>query len=711
MPKILTISQLYKYTAAKFVVYLGILKNLLLDYMNNLLKTALTAIISLSVIAGCSKSSEKTPTPDQKDFTIEQTDLTQGSFGVKITPRDNEATYYFNLITKAEFNSLYSNDSDKLTQAYKAWFEQIAEANDLALEDLLTEALQSGMQNYPYTALTPETEYVFFVYGLDVYGNTTTDVDYYEFKTPKAEINHNTKFTITPTEVGSTYFVVDIEPDDPDVFYWYDIMPSSDYEEYCASDPSNIPSFVNTFLTSLKSENDTFSAMTEAEFVSTITKRGKTTYDTALSEVANSLLPEYDYYVFAIGVANDGSFTTEPTVIKVRTAETPRNEYIIKTSSTTDISYNADIYAKYSEAFAVMLERAVYFEGETDEQMVADLLAANGGDLTQYLQADRAKVEFTNLIPNEDYYLFIFACNTDGTPKTGSKANIQKVAVKTNAAVATGAEYTINIFGISKTSAKVNITGNDAATDQTFLMNIISKENYDKITASASESEALRKDMDDLIDRSLEEWNKSHAKLDRKEYLSRLLPNESQLGTGTSVTMDGLTSGTTYYIYVIGIKADGTYTTEPFKKDFTTIADKLSKISLSCGLTASMYEEFKPNQTCYRVTCMGMPFSSTKAVYGKFFQDTDEWAGKSGDEIKELLLKETPGTYGTWYYGDWFNMGIKLYTYAIGVDTDGVPTDIWYMSHTSKAESGVGDSGVSKEITPDETKTLTVTRE
>ncbi len=678
--------------------------------MNHLLKLAFTLATTLGILAGCKKSNE-TPAPELDSFTIEQTDLTQGSFGVKVTPRDNESTYYFNLITKSSFKSLYGEDSEKLTQAYKAWFEQIAEANELALEDLLTEALQSGMQNYPYTALTPETDYVFFVYGLDIYGNTTTDVEYYEFTTPKAELNPNAGFTITPTEIGSTYFIVDIEPDDPDIFYWYDVIPASDYEEYCASDPANIPSFVNTFLTSLKSENDTFSAMTEAEFVATITKRGKTTYDTALSEAANSLLPEYDYYVFAIGVANDGSFTTNPEVVKVRTGETPKNEYVIKSSTVTDISYNADIYAKYSEAFAVMLERAVYFEGETDEQMVADLLAANGGDLTQFLQADRAKVEFTSLIPDEDYYLFIFACNTDGTPKTGSKANIQKVAVKTNAAVATGAEYTINVFSISKTSAKVNVSGNDAATDQTFLMNIISKEKYDQITASSTESEALRKDMDELIDTNLEEWNKSHAKLDRKEYLSRLLPNESQLGTGTSVTFDGLTSGTTYYIYVIGIKADGTYTTEPFKQEFSTIADKLSKITLSCGVTATTYEEFYPNKTAYTFRVSALPLNSTKAVYGKFFENTDEWAGKTGDELKELLLKETPGSDGTWQHGDWHERGNKLFAYVIGVDTDGVPTDIWYVSHTSKLDSGVGNSGFYKEITPDESKTIAVTRQ
>ena len=65
--------------------------------MNNLTKLAFTVATTLGIMSSCSKSNE-TPAPKPEDFTIEQTDLTQGSFGVKITPRDNEGTYYFNLI-------------------------------------------------------------------------------------------------------------------------------------------------------------------------------------------------------------------------------------------------------------------------------------------------------------------------------------------------------------------------------------------------------------------------------------------------------------------------------------------------------------------------------------------------------------------------------------------------------------------------------------
>lgn len=671
----------------------------------------------------CKKSSsEPAPGPESKDFTIEQTDLTQGSFGVRITPKDNEGTYYFNVISKEDFAKLYSSDSDKLTAAYKAWFEQIATANGLALQDILKEALLSGMQNKPYTALVPNTEYVFFVYGLDLDGNATTAVSYYEFKTLEPKLDETVTFNITPTEIKSTYFIFDIEPSNPDIFYFFDIMPAYEYEDQCANDPANIPSFVKTFITSLKTENDTFKAMSWAEFVTYLTKRGKYTYDTQTSEANNSLLPEYDYYVYAIGIANDGSFTTNPTVVKVTTAETPRNEYTVTNSAISDITYEFNILAAYSEAFAVMMERAIYFEGETDEQMVADLVAANKGDISAYLFADRAKGSFTDLIPDEDYYVFIFACNTNGTPKTGEKANIVKIPIRTKTASPTNATYTIKVSNISKTTARVNVSGDDKATGQTFLLNYVTKAEFDAGVAASSEKEFLQKHMDAKIDASLKEWNESHAnaKLDRKEFLSRLLPGESVFGTGTYVDWDGLTAGTEYYAYVIGIKADGTYTTEPFKTSFKTIEEKKSKVSISMAMNARNMDEFGGSfvgQTQYNISADAVPYASAGKLYTKAFTGTDEWAGKSSEELVTLLLKETPILPAKDLYGylvcqniQPFNgpRGEMFYYYAVAYDSDGIISDIVKTSHLSKAEGGT--SGMWKGVKIDKTETIAVAR-
>ena len=668
-------------------------------------------------VTACDKNNGGTDTPPEpanSDFTIEQTALTQGSLDVKITPKDNEGTYYFSVISKKEWQTNYQSDTEALAAAYKTWFESLAASAGVSTEELLKNALLKGMQTYQFRQLVPETEYVFFVYGVDYTGTATTPVTVQEFATPKVTLNPNATFTITPTEVGATYFKVSISCSDPSVFFYYDVLLPDVYETYCDSKPENIPTYVASYLEALKTENNTYSKMSMAEFISAITVEGEAEYDTALSEAANSLVPEMEYPVFAIGIANDGSFTTNATVQMVKTAETPTNDWEIKDEKVTDIQYNATIYPKWDEAYAVILERKMYFEGASDAEMVNDLLAARGGSFLEDLCITRAKVEFTNLIPNEDYYLFLIACTPDGAPKTGEKLNIKKVDVKTETAKPTGAVYTLNVFNVSKTTAKISVSVNTEGEGQTFLTNYITKADLESRAASSSESEALKKHMDELIDSSLESWNAGHpnSKMDRKEFLSRLLPGESQTGSGSSAEISGLTEGTDYYAYVIGIKADGTYTTEPFKKEFTTIADKKSKISISTEMSGTSYESMIPGKITYTIYTFADPKADSQKVYGKKFQDTDEWAGKSSEEIiAELCKDENKGENSSEWrtFVNWTEPGVKFYVYSIGFDKDGVMTDIIKCSHTGK-ESECGKEYHFENVTFDKTETIEVAR-
>lgn len=676
-------------------------------------------------VTACDKNNGGTDTPPEpvnSDFTIEQTALTQGSLDVKITPKDNEGTYYFSVISKKEWQAKYQSDTEVLAAAYKTWFENLAASAGVSTEELLKNALLKGMQTYQFRQLIPETEYVFFVYGVDYTGTATTPVTVQEFATPKVTLNPNATFTITPTEIGSTYFKVNISCSDPSVFYYYDVLLPDVYETYCDSKPENIPSYMATYLSSLKSENNTYSKMSMAEFISAITVEGEAEYDTALSEAANSLVPEMEYPVFAIGIANDGTFTTNATVQMVKTAETLPNDWILTDEKTTDIQYNATIVPKWDEAYAVILERKMYFEGASDEEMVNDLLAARGGSFLNDLCITRAKVEFKNLIPDEDYYLFLIACTPDGAPKTGKKLNVKKVDVKTQAAKPTGAVYTLNVYNVTKTTAKISVSVNTEGEGQTFLTNFITKADLESRAASSSESEALKKHMDELIDSSLESWNAGHpnSKMDRKEFLSRLLPGESQTGASSAAEISGLKEGTDYYAYAIGIKADGTYTTEPFKKEFKTIEAKQSKVSVSMKMVARNMDEFGGSyvgQTQYNISADAMPYASAGKIYTKAFTGTDEWAGKSSEELVTLLLKETPTLPAKDAYGylvcqhiESFNgaRGERFYYYAIAYDSDEIPSDIVKASHLSKAEGGT--SGMWKDVTIEKTETIEVAR-
>ena len=305
-----------------------------LNQMKRIFSFLLAAALFVTACDKKNSGTDTPPAPVNSDFTIEQTALTQGSLDVKITPKDNEGTYYFSVISKKEWQANYQSDTEVLTAAYKTWFENLAASAGVSTEELLKDALLKGMQTYQFRQLVPETEYVFFVYGVDYTGTATTPVTVQEFATPKVTLNPNATFTITPTEIGSTYFKVNISCSDPSVFYYYDVILPDVYETYCDSKPENIPTYVANYLAALKTENNTYSKMSMAEFISAITVEGEAEYDTALSEAANSLVPEMEYPVFAIGIANDGTFTTNATVQMVKTAETLPNDWILTDEKT-----------------------------------------------------------------------------------------------------------------------------------------------------------------------------------------------------------------------------------------------------------------------------------------------------------------------------------------------------------------------------------------
>ena len=703
---------------------------------------------AMMLLAGCNKTEVQPTTPDSEtetNFNVETTALTQGSISVRITPVDNEEPYYFGVVTKKDFASLYKSDAETLQEAYIKWFEEMAGEKNLNVEELLSQALLTGMQNYQFRSLDPQTDYIFFVFGVSYKNEPTTTPETFEFKTRRATLKKDAVISITEVEKGSTWFKVKFDCNDPDIFYYGDVMLPDIYEQYCGSNPENIPAYVTSYLTALKEENNEFKKMSMAQFISYITVSGESEYDTALTDVANSLLPEMEYPVFAIGIANDGSFTTEPVVKMVSTGETERNNWILSDKKVTDIQYDVTVYPAYDEVYAAILERDCYFEGLSDEQCVNELLAARKGSFLADLVTGRGKLQFSNLIPNEDYTLFLIACTPDGLPKTGDKLNVKKDPVKTLEATPTNAVYSVKVYNVTKTAASVSISGDTAAEGQTYMLNYITKARLIELATKEEEanggstgseggntgseggstgegteggevtpivpSEAsfqtvLKRDCDEFIDASLKEWNdsKPNAQMDRKEFLSRALL--SDVGVGSSYRWGGLTPGTEYVAYAIGLKADGTYTTKAYTYEFKTIEDIQSQIHLVVGMKAWMYEEYYPNKTNYNISATGEPYNQVQGVYCKYFIENDEWAEKTGAEIEELLKKERPGSNGSVIANPTVERGKTFFVYFIGVDKEGISTHISKVTHTSRVEGG--DNGMAKDVKIDKLETINV---
>lgn len=648
------------------------------------------ALVSVTGTVSCGDDSNTTnpPAPQPKDFAFQTNELTQGSFGVQIAPEDKTQTYYFNLITKEEYTQYTSGEELQLADFNR--ITELASSLGVSLEQFLMEALLKGDQEMTYLALTPATPYVFYSYGLSAEGQALTDVNIYEFTTPAVE-HMDVTFDITATDITATTFTLNIDPSDDTCFYFYDVMTPDVYEEYCGSDPANIPAFVESYLEAAKEANPDY---TMPQFVSAITVRGNCTD----SENYFNLLPECTYYAFAVGVANDGTLYTDVTMTTVTTSETPRNEYSIDYQTIEDVSYQASISATQSEPFAVLLERKTYFsDSDTDADIINALYEANGGNLASFIEVDDATVKFTRLIPDEDYYLFIFACNNDGTPKLDEgKINLKKVAIHTAKARMSNAVYTLSTSKVEKTSATLKVNADEQYDEDTFMFNIMTKERYTQLQGKVgffydTIDEALQEEMNTFLEEQLENWNASHtdAQMDMKEFLSRALLD----GAGELAYYDitDLEPGTEYVIYLFGMKADGTYTTQNFTTEFTTVADAVSLAELE--IIPMALDDTENGTTTYNFWCYPGPAGSYDKFYRKGFTETDEWAGKSASEITELLLQE-PGQKWSNSYALVSTWGKPLFFYAICVDKNNMPTSVYKVAHTTP-EGGEGITGSS----------------
>ena len=182
--------------------------------MNLFLRFLFMGAVCLLPLVGCSDDDTEGTGPEPtSDFQFETLELTQGSFKVKITPEDKNMTYFFGVLEKSDFSQFENLES--LQAANIENIKALAEANGVGVEEFLLEALLKGEQEWKYNTLVPETDYVFYAYGLSTELEILTTVNTYEFKTlvvEQVEVN----FKITASDVTPTSFTLNVEPDRTD---------------------------------------------------------------------------------------------------------------------------------------------------------------------------------------------------------------------------------------------------------------------------------------------------------------------------------------------------------------------------------------------------------------------------------------------------------------------------------------------------------------
>ena len=478
------------------------------------------------------------------NFTVTLTSLHAGDVFFTIEPEDKEMTYWYSLQVKED---MMETDEETIAADIE-YFYSVAEYYGLTLQELLTDNLVAGDKEWMYNSLSPRTEYVLYMYGVDTEGNALTDVDKLTFTTPAVgKVNCDFEIVVGDN-VTANSFSITIVPSDDHVGYFYDVFPAAMYEEYCLSDPENVPAYIKEYISALAVENK----MTAPAVVGAISNYGALTDDFDLED---GIQPANTYYVYAVGIGADGSATTDAKVISVTTGRAPMNTFEITVSSVQDDRASVYVIPTQQESYVALFELQEYMYDEqgnplSDDEIIDVILAAQGSYITNHVYSSTSSVSECPLIPNKNYWCLVFGYfgGEVTTPLT-------KVAFKTEPADPQDVEFIITVGETTTTTASVSFQPYLEPTPHMF--NYMPYSTYVEYGAN---DDAIKKFNDELV-ASL--WNP--AKMSREEWLSRALETKYN-----SWLIEGLEPNTKYVAYAIGMVPDGTYTTKAFVKEFTT---------------------------------------------------------------------------------------------------------------------------------------------
>ena len=142
-------------------------------------------------------------------FVIDVTDIGASSATVSVTPSKTDVPYYFDLITKADYEAAGGDDA-AVGQYVTEFLDFLIEYYSMSLEEVVDGIVSTGPDSYAYEGnLDPETDYYVFACGLTTDGRINTDVGLKAFRTEAVKPSDNV-FTLDITNITATGSLVTV---------------------------------------------------------------------------------------------------------------------------------------------------------------------------------------------------------------------------------------------------------------------------------------------------------------------------------------------------------------------------------------------------------------------------------------------------------------------------------------------------------------------
>lgn len=556
--------------------------------MKEMSKKILMIVCAAIALAACKPVGNLDPDPNPDPVQPEQTipdfnfsvlSIASGDIFFTVEPKESQ-TFWFSLQTASNFDAFASEEEVFASDA--AYFQNVASSNGLTVQELLSGNLKSEKTEWRYRQMYPNQEYVIYMYGLSADGEVTTGLNTYRFKTTEVE-KLDCSFTIMPTDIEAYSFKVDVFASNEYVAYWWDVLTEDEYQTYCNGTAAGVPQFmaqlVSQNILDLEAEYEYMYgqhiSVTIPYMVERMSDYGHTNMEFGPEQQVE---PSTDYYIVACGMSAIGTATTDAVVRKITTATAPANSFTFENTQIGADYAQIIINPTYlNQPFVALYERKEYFLDEkgqmyTDTRIINEVLTAYASKLDGMVYAEGGVYTEKSLIPSEDYLLLVFGYD-NGEITTG----LFKHEFRTSQApFFSDINFILQVSDIKKDRIYALI---QPSSEVSHYFNVIAVDEYNKRGAS---DDAIKSYTNDLVDAA---WKDNTVTMDRKEFLSRRLVYD-----GSALYFEDLKPGTDYYIYAIGMMADGSFTTVPTKVKFTTAPEVVGPNITNIMVTSQYYD-------------------------------------------------------------------------------------------------------------------------
>lgn len=173
-----------------------------------------------ATIGGVSASCMVTVTAPRKVLTFELKahDLHAVTGLFDIIPSESDMSYYASVTDKENWEK--NGGAEGIFEYDKRWFSSSGAEWTTVLGSQISTGVKKDLPSKEVgaTYLTPDTEYVFYAYGLTEKGEKTSDVSFITFTTPK-QVNKGLTFEINVEDILTNGIIATVQPSSDDLQY------------------------------------------------------------------------------------------------------------------------------------------------------------------------------------------------------------------------------------------------------------------------------------------------------------------------------------------------------------------------------------------------------------------------------------------------------------------------------------------------------------